>query len=407
MKTNASPSAKKNNSAAFQNFLRNAAAITLFAAPYVASMTPTKAHAIDLSTSGTYTQDFDSLASLGTTASASALSAGAWTDNSTITGWFAQFGGTARFAIGNGTTESTTGGVFFYGTNGSTDRALGDVGSGTPKGIAFGVLFKNTALTNLTFTSLGYTLEQWRNGGSGTAQDLNMSYQISPSTISSLSPSTTTATENNTNYTTLPSTFNLASPINTASVAGLDGNATANKVVLSSATALPASITLTPGQFIMFRWSDVDDTGADSGLAIDNVSISYIVATSGGSFYNGGAGTWSSSSTNFSTSAALGGSLIQDSASTSALTFGGTSAGTVTISGTVTVPAGITFGTSGYSFTGGTIALTGGSATANTITIDGTGSTASIASTLTGTNGLTKAGTGSLLLSGANTYSYT
>ena len=60
MKTTASPSAKKNNSAAFQNFLRNAAAITLFAAPYIASMTPTTAHA------DSWTYDFGS----GTTASA-------------------------------------------------------------------------------------------------------------------------------------------------------------------------------------------------------------------------------------------------------------------------------------------------------------------------------------------------
>jgi hypothetical protein len=60
MKITASPSAKKNN-IAFQNFLRNAAAITLFAAPYAASMMPTEATATD------WTYNFGSAASTSVT----------------------------------------------------------------------------------------------------------------------------------------------------------------------------------------------------------------------------------------------------------------------------------------------------------------------------------------------------
>ena len=145
-----------------------------------------------------------------------------------------------------------------------------------------------------------------------------------------------------------------------------------------------------------------------SALKLDNITISNTLTAAVllGNFWNGGTGTWTSTSPNWSTSAALGGAGTSDSSSTNPLVFGGT-AGTVTVSGTVTVPAGMNFTTTGYTLSGGTINLSGTSAAANTLTIDGGSSTASISSVLTGTNGLTKAGTGTLNLSGANTYSGT
>ncbi|MEI6121302.1 MAG: autotransporter-associated beta strand repeat-containing protein, partial [Opitutae bacterium] len=145
-----------------------------------------------------------------------------------------------------------------------------------------------------------------------------------------------------------------------------------------------------------------------SALKLDNITVSnsLTAALVLGNFWNGGSGTWTSTSPNWSTSAALGGAGMSDSSSTNALVFGGI-AGTVAVSGTVTVPAGMNFTTTGYTLSGGTINLSGTTPAANTITIDGTSSTASISSVLTGTNGLIKAGTGSLNLSGANTYSGT
>jgi fibronectin-binding autotransporter adhesin len=81
--------------------------------------------------------------------------------------------------------------------------------------------------------------------------------------------------------------------------------------------------------------------------------------------------------------------------------FGGT-AGTVTINAPVTAHN-LTFNTSGY-----TVARTG----ANTLTLAGasptidvlSGGSATISSVIAGVNGLTKAGAGTLTLSGANTY---
>ena len=80
--------------------------------------------------------------------------------------------------------------------------------------------------------------------------------------------------------------------------------------------------------------------------------------------------------------------------------FSGSSGGLVSV-GTVTSASGITFSTTGYTLAGGTITLSGGSATVNTITTD-TGINAVISSSLIGTNGLFKSGTGTLTLSGDN-----
>jgi autotransporter-associated beta strand protein len=84
--------------------------------------------------------------------------------------------------------------------------------------------------------------------------------------------------------------------------------------------------------------------------------------------------------------------------------FGGT-AGTVTVSGTVDALSGLTFETTGYTLTSGTITLAGASAADNTISVS-TG-TATINSVLAGSTGLTKAGSGTAALSAANTYTGT
>ncbi len=115
----------------------------------------------------------------------------------------------------------------------------------------------------------------------------------------------------------------------------------------------------------------------------------------------GGTGTWSTVDTNWATAAGVQGSATQG---TGTLIFGD-AAGTATVSGTVTVSNGITFQTTGYTVTGGTaVELAGGSTAVNAITTD-TGVTATLASPLTGSNGLTKSGSGTLVLSAANALS--
>ncbi|MGV0960380.1 MAG: autotransporter-associated beta strand repeat-containing protein [Limnohabitans sp.] len=114
-----------------------------------------------------------------------------------------------------------------------------------------------------------------------------------------------------------------------------------------------------------------------------------VAANGNNNAVNGGTGTWDTSTTNWTNS----GGTVNGTwpAGTSVATFAGT-AGTVTVSGTQSA-GGLTFNTTGYTVSGGTLNL---SNTSNPVTVS-TG-TATVASTLTGSSGLLKSGAGSLVL---------
>ena len=106
----------------------------------------------------------------------------------------------------------------------------------------------------------------------------------------------------------------------------------------------------------------------------------------------GGNGTWNTTNSNWSNGTS---DSVWSNANNDTAVFGGT-AGTVTVGTPITVNN-LTFNTGGYNITGGTLTLNG------TITAGGSGST-SIASTITGSNGLYKTGSNLLNLNTANTY---
>jgi DNA/RNA endonuclease G (NUC1)/fibronectin type 3 domain-containing protein len=205
------------------------------------------------------TQNFDTLATSGTS--------NAWTDNTTLPGWYAQFTAVTTnptvYIADTGT--STTGGIHSYGVagvNALTERAFGSVGSGTPGTIYYGVRLLNNSGTAITSFNISYNGEQWRNGGNTTAQKLDFQYQIA---------NATTITDANT-----PTTgwvdydpLDFTGPQALATAAALDGNAAANRTSLSSTL----TVTVNAGQEIWLRWKDVDDTGSDHGLAIDDLSV--------------------------------------------------------------------------------------------------------------------------------------
>jgi len=119
----------------------------------------------------------------------------------------------------------------------------------------------------------------------------------------------------------------------------------------------------------------------------------------------GGSGTWATGSHVWSAVPNSQGTLPQRNGVP--LVFSGTNAtSTVTINGTVAADAGLTFPVTGYSIVPGsstpTLNLTGADATANTITV--VSGTAAISAGVTNSTGMTKAGAGTLILSGANTF---
>lgn len=230
---------------------------------------------VSMTTTGSHTQNFNTLATSGTT--------NAWADNSTIANWYSQRTGTgttytADAGTGNGGT------LYSYGTGTATERALGTIGSSNAAAGSFahGVLLRNTSGNAITTINVTYTLEEWRKGGVTAAQDITFYYKISSSAITELNPNVNSGWTQVTGLT-------LSSPINTASPAPLDGNAAANKVTATN-VAIP-SLSLANNDYIMLKWEDPDHTSTDHGLSIDDVTINWTVtpASSSSSDINGAA----------------------------------------------------------------------------------------------------------------------
>lgn len=193
------------------------------------------------STGSAYTQNFNSLLQTG--------SSNAWTDNSTIAGWYSTL---SNYAASSGT--GTGGGLYSYGASAApgdvTDRALGLLSTGSTF-FRFAAQLKNTTGATVTSFSVSYTGEQWRQ--TANAQKLVFEYSTDATSI-------TTGTW--TAVTTLDFTA-----LQATATGALDGNAGANRTAITGTVV--ASV---PDQgIIWFRWTKSGTTSP--GLAIDDLSI--------------------------------------------------------------------------------------------------------------------------------------
>lgn len=213
---------------------------------------------------GSYSQDFNSLLNTG--------ASNPWVDNSTIPNWYAQRSGTGGGTYRSDNGSTNTGALYSFGATASTERALGTLGSGTAGNFAIGALFQNTSSGDIGTVTVSYTMEQWRDGGAasspGTAQSMTFWYKVSSSSINTLTPNV------NTGWTQV-SALTGTSPIFVAPNTGaaLDGNLAANKVALSN-VVIPGLV-LTPGQYLLVKWDDPNQTGNDHGLSVDDVTVSW------------------------------------------------------------------------------------------------------------------------------------
>ncbi|MBN9245369.1 MAG: autotransporter-associated beta strand repeat-containing protein, partial [Mesorhizobium sp.] len=117
---------------------------------------------------------------------------------------------------------------------------------------------------------------------------------------------------------------------------------------------------------------------------------------------DGGAGIWSTAATNWT--GAPGHAAINGTWGGSVGVFTGAAGGAVTVSGTQSFDT-LQISTNGYTFNGGSLALSPASGGAGTLNVDG-GISTTIASAIVDGTGtvLKKAGGGTLVLTGANTY---
>lgn len=202
-------------------------------------------------TTTTYTQNFDTLATTGTS---QALPAGFQIAEGNT-------GGAADGFYAAGTGSSNAGNIYSFGAAGSTERALGSLTSGSVTPTWFGGIFTNGlggTIQSLTFT---YDGEQWR-AGSAASDVLNFQYSLN-------------ATEVDNGTWTDINSLDFAALILTGNTA-LDGTLAANRTANLTGTA--SGLSIAQGQRFGFRWVDVDVTGSDHGLAVDNFRLSATLA---------------------------------------------------------------------------------------------------------------------------------
>lgn len=213
--------------------------------------------------SGTYSQNFDSLANSGT--------ANTWMDNSTLIGWYASKSispnSVTAYRADDG--SGNTGALYSFGASGSTERALGSVASGTPGNFAYGIRFTNDTGSVQSNITVSYTGEQWRNGGNTSAQKLAFLYLVSSSPI-------TNSDAVNMNSWTAFTGLDFTTPTTGATAGALDGNNPVNEQVFTN-MLLP--VVVLPGQEIVLRWFDANDSGFDHGAAVDNLTVSFSMST--------------------------------------------------------------------------------------------------------------------------------
>jgi hypothetical protein len=277
-------------------------------------------------------ENFNTLATSGT--------ANAWTDGTTIANWYASVGGSTPATYTGATGTATAGGLYSFGVAGVnvvTDRAIGSISSNTSGNILGAWKITNTTGSTLTSITVTYAGEQWRVNGNTAAQSLAFDYQVNATNINSGSWTPVAA-------------LTFTTPI-TAGTSALDGNASANRVALTSTFA----ISLPAGQAIWLRWTDVNDSGNDHSLGIDDLSATLTAGTTNPYLYS-----WSP-----------GGATTEDISSLTANTYtvavSDANNCQATTSVTVTEPAALS-----ASATEGTILCNGGT---TTVTVGATGGT--------------------------------
>jgi hypothetical protein len=201
---------------------------------------------ISLTTLGTaVTQDFNSLATSGT--------------SSTLpSGWYlSESGSSANSTLSANDGSASSGETYSYGTSTNSDRAFGGLRSGSVIP-TIGAKFQNSTGSVINNLSISYIGEQWRLGSTGRNDRLDFQYSLDATSISSAG----TWTDVN--------SLDFSGPISSGTTGALSGNSSSNRTEI---THTITGLTIADGAIFYIRWSDVDATGADDGLAVDDFSV--------------------------------------------------------------------------------------------------------------------------------------
>lgn len=184
-----------------------------------------------------------------------------WTTSS-LQGWNAlENGGSGFMFFGGSDGNTTVSGLWAFSQNPTvTDRALGAI-AGSVRRMVFGLVLQNVTGVTINSVDVSFWGEQWRLGrNTGTADTLFFEYRVG------LGSDITTAGGAFTVFAPL----HFVTPITTGTVGALNGNDSANRVFLSNTLS---GLNWQPGEFLVLRWRDITESGANHGIAIDDLRL--------------------------------------------------------------------------------------------------------------------------------------
>jgi hypothetical protein len=189
-------------------------------------------------------EDFDTLASSSTS-------------STTPAGWtFSESGTAANTTYTAGTGSLATGDTYSFGSTGNSERAFGGLQSGAliP---TIGAAFTDNTGDTITSLLITYTGEQWRLGALSRTDRLDFQYSTDATSL-------TTGTWVNADL------LDFTAPVTSPTVGALDGNASANRTLISSTIS---GLSIANGATFWIRWTDLNATGSDDGLAVDDFCL--------------------------------------------------------------------------------------------------------------------------------------
>ncbi|HEY0745018.1 MAG TPA: hypothetical protein VGD40_26315 [Chryseosolibacter sp.] len=191
-----------------------------------------------------------------------------WGNNVQVLSWYAAatidelF---SKYHIAHG--QLSTGGIYSFGPEGSTERALGSIatsGSALAGDVAYGILFKNESFQTIYGVELTYDSEQWRDSDEDGVQTVELSYRIADQI--DLHPD---ALLDNNAFTHFPN----------GDLHSTD-EGTSNQELVGNTNAVPIHVIipfeLAHGKEIFIRFFDRNDPGFDKAMAIDNFTAQFL-----------------------------------------------------------------------------------------------------------------------------------
>ena len=199
-----------------------------------------------ISFTGSYGQDFNTLATSGT-----------GTFSTLPTGWsYSETGPNANTSYAASDGSSNSGNTYSFGTGTASERAMGMLRSGSLVPV-MGAFFINNTGATVTSLTITYTGEQWRLGFIGRNDRMDFQYSTNATSLS-------TGTWIDANA------LDFIAPNSTGTAGPFDGNATNNRATI---TTTINGLSIANGAMFVIRWTDLDVNNAEDGLGVDDFTM--------------------------------------------------------------------------------------------------------------------------------------